>query len=336
MRIKFTKETTLDLFYKLNFVEDLSEIPHQYSFGRGLEITYICLNSIDPEIGSWKDFETGLVVKKKYTKSKKTLEFTYKLNHKQMTEAQTRKEVLDIILEGFKKTNNEIKALNIKDFDVDKFYSVVTSVIEDFTKKNDYPPKERLIAVHTEEKKELPKEIKMNEVIFWEIIEQSKEERKVFEDQAQILLDKVSQLSEKEIVGFEFTFREMLAKSYHYNLLAAAKIIEGYVNDDSFLYFRCRLLAEGKEFYFKIIENPDNLADIPILDTDGELMLYIADKAFIKKVGENTDMELPREAAMTFMNYDEVEELSGESWKEYDLPQKYPKLWEKYRKESLA
>ena len=89
---------------------------------------------------------------KKYTKSKKTLEFSYKLNHKQMAEAQTREEVLSIILEGFKKTNNEIKALNIKDFDVDKFYSVVTSVIEDFTNK-DFPTKERLFVVHNEEKK---------------------------------------------------------------------------------------------------------------------------------------------------------------------------------------
>ena len=176
----------------------------------------------------------------------------------------------------------------------------------------------------------------MKEVIFWEILEQSKEKRKDFENQAEILIDKLSQLSEKEIVGFEFTFREMLAKSCHYNVLAAAKIIDGYVNDDSFLYFRCRLLAEGKDFYFKVIENPDYIADNPVYDTDGELMLTIADTAFIKKFGENIDLELPRDAAMPYMNYDEGEEMSGKSWEENNLPQKYPKLWGKYRKESLA
>lgn len=335
MEIKFTKETTLDLYSKLNFLEDLSELLAQYYFGKSLDVVYVCLHSLDPEFGIWRDFETGLVIHKKYTKSKKTLEFSYKLNHKQMAEAQTREEVLSIILEGFKKTNNEIKALNIKDFDVDKFYSVVTSVIEDFTNK-DFPTKERLFVVHNEEKKELPKEAKMKEVIFWEILEQSKEKRKDFENQAEILIDKLSQLSEKEIVGFEFTFREMLAKSCHYNVLAAAKIIDGYVNDDSFLYFRCRLLAEGKDFYFKVIENSDYIADNPVYDTDGELMLTIADTAFIKKFGENIDLELPRDAAMPYMNYDEGEEMSGKSWEENNLPQKYPKLWGKYRKESLA
>ena len=335
MRIKFTKETTLDLFNKLNFLEDLSELLDQYSFGKGLDTIFICLNSVDPEIVSWRDFDTGLVVKRKYTKSKKTLEFTYKLNHKQMKEAQTKEEVLHIILEGFKKTYNEINALGIKDFDVDKFYSVVTTAIEDFA-RNDYVPIEKLFVAQPEGIRELPEEEKMKEVIFWEIIEQSKEERKDFEHQAELLIDKLSQLSEKAIVGFEFTFREMLSKSYHYNVLAAAKIIDGYTDDDSFLYFRCRLLAEGRGFYFKAIENPDYLADNFITDTDGELMLSIADKAFIKKLGENTDKELPRDVALSYMNYDEEESFSGERWEEKDLPQRYPRLWERYRSESLA
>lgn len=335
MRIKFTKEITLDLFNKLNFLDGLSELLDQYSLGKGIETIYVCLNSVDPEIGSWRDFETGLVIHKKYTKSKKSLEFSYKLNHRQMTEAKTREEVLAIILEGFKKTNNEIRLLNIKDFDVDKFYSVVTSVIEDFA-KDDYVPKEKLFVAPSDEKKELPKKAKMKERIFWEIIEQSKEKRKDFEHQSEILIDKLSQLSEKEIVGFEFTFREMLAKSCHNNILAAANIIEGYVNDDSLLYFRCRLLAEGKDFYFKAIEDPDYMADNLIQDTDGELMLSVADKAFIKKFGETTDKELPREAASNYYNYDEGEEILGEEWDEETLPKRYPKLWERYRTESPA
>ena len=331
MKIKFTKETTLDLFKKLNFLEDLSGILIDYSFGKGLDIIYVCLHSVDPEFGIWHDFENGLVIHKKYTKSKKALEFSYKLNHKQMKEAQTREEVLSIILKGFKKTYDEIKALNIRNFDIDNFYSALTSAIEDFS-KNDYAPKERLfLAPQLEEKKELSKEVKMKEVVFWEIIEQSKEESQDFEHQAEILIYKLSQLTEKEIVGFESIFRKMLAKSYHYNILAATKIIEGYTDDDIFLYFRCRLLSEGRDFYFKAIENPDHLADMIIRDIDGELMLSIADNAFIKKLGENTEKELPRDVALSYFNYDEVESLSGEKWEERDLPQRYPKLWKRYR-----
>lgn len=337
MKIKFTKETTLDLFKKLNFLEDLSELFTQYSCGAGIDAVYVCLHSLDPEFGIWRDFETGLVIHKKYTKSKKTLEFSYKLNHKQVTEAHTRGEVLAIILEGFKKSYNEIKTLNITDFDVDKFYSVVASVIKDFAQK-DYVPKERLFVAQIKEKKERPNEAKMKEIIFWEILEQSKEERKDYINQIQILIEKLSKLDEKQIIGFEFTLRSIIAESAHYNIMAATKIINDFASDDNFLYLRCRLIAEGKDVYYNAIENPETLANPQIQEIEfgGEEMLSVADQAFIKKFGENTEKELPRDIAFDYLNYDEGEEIKGEDWKEDELPLKYPKLWERYKNKSLA
>lgn len=333
MKIKFTKETTLDLFKKLNFLEDLSELFTQYSFGKGIDAVYVCLHSLDPEFGIWRDFETGLVVHKKYTKSQKTLEFSYKLNHKQVTDAHTIGEVLTIILEGFKKTYNEIKSLNIKDFDVDEFYRVVASVIEDFAQK-DYVPKERLFLAPAKEKKVHPKEAKMNEVIFWEIIEQSKDEREDYANQIQILKEKLSKLDEQQIIGFEYTLRSIIAESAHYNIVAATKIINDFASDDNFLYLRCRLIAEGKDVYYNSIKNPETLANPQIQEIEfgGEEMLSVADQAFIMKFGEDTEKELPRDIAFDYINYDEEEDIKGEDWKEEDLPFKYPELWKRYKK----
>lgn len=333
MEIHFTREITTDLQKKLNFLLDLSDLFPKDSLGKSLNTIFVCLNSVDPEIGNWKDFETGLVVKKVFMRSKKNLEFSYKLNHKQMSEAQTREEVLSIILEGFKKTYDEIKSMNIKDFDVDKFYSVVISTIEEFA-KNEYVPKERIFIYQPERHQiEVSRDDKMSERFFWELIEQAKEENKNFTDRIEVLVTKLSKLSEKQIIGFEYTFREMLAKSAHYNILAAAKIISGHVSDDSFLYFRCRLMAEGNYLYFKAIENPDYIAEANVREIEfgGEEMLSVADQAFILKNGEDTDKELPRDIAYDYYNYDGGEEITGKEWKDEDLPKRYPLLWNKYR-----
>jgi len=333
MEIYFTREITVDLQKKLNFLLDLSDLFPKDSLGKSLDTIFVCLNSVDPEFGIWRDFETGLVVEKVFMKSKKNLEFGYKLNHKQMTEAQTREEVLAIVLEGFKKTYNEIKAMNIKDFDVDKFYSVVISTIEEFA-KNEYVPKERIFIYQPERNKiDVSKDDKMSDRVFWEIIEQAKEESESFSDQVEVLIDKLSKLSEEQITGFEYTLREMLSKSAHYNILAAAKIISEHVSDDSFLYFRCRLMAEGYYLYFKAIENPDNIAQANVREIEfgGEEMLSVADQAFIRKNGNDADKELPRDIARDYHNYDEGEKILGTEWEEKDLSKRYPLLWNKYR-----
>lgn len=176
----------------------------------------------------------------------------------------------------------------------------------------------------------------MTDVVFWEIIEQSKEESQNYSKQIEALTNKIASLEENEIIEFEFRFREALSKSAHYNVMAAAKIINGFVSDDSFLYFRCRLIAEGKELFFEAIENPEVIADADIkeLDFSGEDMLYIADNAFLKKFGDETEKALPRDVAFDYFNYDEGEEIKGEDWKEEELPIKYPNLWKRYKNES--
>ncbi len=178
----------------------------------------------------------------------------------------------------------------------------------------------------------------MNEIVFWEIIEQSKEESRDFANQIDLLTNKLASLEEDEIIEFEYRFREALSKSTRYNIMAAVKIIDGYVSDDSFLYFRCRLIAEGKELFYESLKNSEAIAETNIEEHefDGEEMLYVSDQAFVKKFGEDTDKELPRDVACNYLDYNLGEEIKGEDWKEEELPLKYPQLWKRYKNESLA
>ncbi len=176
----------------------------------------------------------------------------------------------------------------------------------------------------------------MNELTFWKIIEQSKEESIDFLHQVDLIINKLSSLEENRIVEFEYRFREILSKSAQYNIMGAAKVVNGYVSDDNFLYFRCRLIAEGMDLYYSIIENPDVIgrSNISDLGFRGEEMLYISDRAFIAKNKGNTNLELPRDIAFDYYNYDEGEKIEGEDWDEENLPLMYPELWKKYKESS--
>lgn len=148
--------------------------------------------------------------------------------------------------------------------------------------------------------------------------------------QIESLENLLSDLSGDTIKAFELTFREILMKSYHYNIMAACKIVNGWVTDDSFLYFRCVLVALGKEDYYEAIRNPDSLAFKLTEGADGEALLYASDNAFTSKFGE-TNIELPRDYACKVINYDNgLHEVLGEDWHEKDLPRMCPTLWEEY------
>jgi hypothetical protein len=127
---------------------------------------------------------------------------------------------------------------------------------------------------------------------FWNLIEKNRAKNG---DDFDAITNDLSGRDEQEIIDFECRLRELLFKSYHYDIMAIQKIVEGYVSDDSFLYFRCKLILYGRS----IFENAINVADDLVKKIDamayGEGLLYIADRAFISKFGEHTDKTLPRD-----------------------------------------
>lgn len=122
-------------------------------------------------------------------------------------------------------------------------------------------------------------------------------------------------------------------RAYHYNVMAVQKIIEGGVNDDSFLYFRCKLILYGRRTFEDSISNPNDIFERINSSASGEPLLIVADTAFKMKVGDSTEKIFPREYASKIIDYDFGEyEVQGKDWNEEDISKRYSKLWRAYLK----
>ncbi|OZG69899.1 hypothetical protein BTA51_28800 [Hahella sp. CCB-MM4] len=125
----------------------------------------------------------------------------------------------------------------------------------------------------------------MSENEFWSIIgmlnwEESGDDEAVVEP----VVDFLSQKSDEEI----FQFEEILAQKLHaLDTKAHAKEIgeDAYVNEkeyfsvDGFLYSRCVVVANGKELFQHILENPKEFPK----DMEFEAILYVAQEAYEQK-----------------------------------------------------
>jgi predicted DNA-binding WGR domain protein len=144
----------------------------------------------------------------------------------------------------------------------------------------------------------------MNEDIFWEIIS-SFNWKKTGDDDA-VLRPALKRLSSMTVEDIQ-RFAEILAeKLYKLDGIEYASNIgeESYQGDDKFfsvdyfLYLRCCVVANGKDYYYSVLENPTNMPK----EMDFEPLLYLADEAYNKKMkteGETLDTELSFE---TFSN----------------------------------
>lgn len=303
-------------------------------YGEGMQKAVFAFSCGGPLSELWRDFPTGMVTQEKYTRSKKMLELTFRLSYNEVIAAKSEEELIQITERGFLKTYDAVKALNIKDFDVDRFYKDLKELLASrawIKEPEKYKPKP-FVYKHQEEEGSVKEADKMPEEEFWQQIQQSIDASNGdVEKQIEILIDLLSDKTEKEIIGFEYRLRELLKKSYHHNTTALLKIIQGSVTDDTLLYFRCRLILYGKEIFETAVFKPIKLTHKIYTNDAAELLLSAADKAFIKKFGKDTDKELPRDVAGSFLNYDEADyKLLGIPWNKKNFEKLYAPLLKLY------
>ncbi|HMQ10775.1 MAG TPA: DUF4240 domain-containing protein [Oligoflexia bacterium] len=127
----------------------------------------------------------------------------------------------------------------------------------------------------------------MNEAFFWKLME-SLDWDKTGDDSAVIkpVVDQLAKLSEDDI----FKFSEILSqKLYALDTLKHAQNIgeDAYVkgkhfSSDWFLYVRCCVVANGKDFYQDCLSTPEEMPK----DIEFEALLSIDDLAYKKKTGQ--------------------------------------------------
>nr|WP_294793604.1 DUF4240 domain-containing protein [uncultured Mucilaginibacter sp.] len=177
---------------------------------------------------------------------------------------------------------------------------------------------------------------KLDENEFWKIIDYSYNAAKGNLDlQNQIVTQKLSDYAPEEIINFEIILCKKLIEANDFKILAANKIIDSYVSDDGFLYFRLWLISLGRETFEQTLKSPDHLATVVgkgVLP-EFEPLLYVSTQAYKNKTGkQQEDNTFPRDVAFgKGLNYDVGgAPMTGKNWKEGELPTLYPKLWEKF------
>ena len=176
---------------------------------------------------------------------------------------------------------------------------------------------------------------KINKQEFWRIIDFSKQYAVGNNEVQEALLVKIlAQYSPGEIVQFECLLRQRLEEADDFNVMAAEKIMEGSVTDDSYIYFRCWLVAQGKQVFTEVVRSPDTLAAVATdeVETNFEQLLYVATDAYKISTGkQEEDASFPRNiAAERGLSYDFGSETKGKDWTPEQLPALLPKLWAKF------
>jgi len=139
------------------------------------------------------------------------------------------------------------------------------------------------------EKPELCSEM-LDEVVFWKIIARSLDESSDEQEQEEVLIDLIQKLTLKEMIGFRLRTDRLLYDTYNSSMWCAAYIINGGCSDDGFEYFRNWLISRGKDVFYKVKENPDNLIEYIEEDQDYyefESFWYVALVAFKNKTGKD-------------------------------------------------
>ncbi|MCC7388267.1 MAG: DUF4240 domain-containing protein [Phycisphaerales bacterium] len=162
----------------------------------------------------------------------------------------------------------------------------------------------------------------------WKLIADAAREAAEPEEIPEALTALLAKLPPEQIVGFDRWFHERLDEAYTWDLWAAAYVMMGGCGDDGFEYFRCWLIAQGRETFGAVVANPDSLAELEIEDPyecELEGLLAATMDAFEERAGE----ELPALPPELRLCADPVGTPFDEDSEE-DMRGRCPRLFEKY------
>jgi len=133
-----------------------------------------------------------------------------------------------------------------------------------------------------------------NDAFFWEMIGYLDWEKSDNEQIVRPLLQKLSQATLMDI----FTFEEQLAqKLFFLDKRIFAQNFDSF-SVDIFLYVRACVVANGKDFYEYICQNPQKMPT----DLTFESLLYVAKRAYFEKTGRHFLPYAPTVSYETYSN----------------------------------
>lgn len=150
---------------------------------------------------------------------------------------------------------------------------------------------------------------------FWSLIESAHAQAVDAEDDdgkavAVKLIGALADTSELDIFEYEQHFEHLHAALCRWDVWAAATLVNRGCSDDAFMDFRAGLITQGRTWYERILQDPDELAEHPEVRAvaDGrrsfalfqELVNYVAAHAYQELSGEEAEMSAFYEAYDAF------------------------------------
>lgn len=103
----------------------------------------------------------------------------------------------------------------------------------------------------------------MNIELFWSLIEEARQQSEAnIEKELELLAQALSSFSLGDIQEFDRIVWTMMARAYRADLWEAASLVAFGCTDDGFHDFRGWLIAQGQVIFEKVLEDPENLAEI--------------------------------------------------------------------------
>ena len=158
---------------------------------------------------------------------------------------------------------------------------------------------------------------KIDEALFWELIEKSQKESELGDDALDILRGKLESFSATEIKKFKKHFLNRMNELYSWDIWALAYIVRKGCGDDGFDYFCAWVISKGSDTFESVRTlQYDKLQTIFAQeDPQQEDMLYVANEAYENKKSE----EMPEPSVKS-------PKIMGTKWGEESICKSYPKL----------
>ena len=173
----------------------------------------------------------------------------------------------------------------------------------------------------------------MNKTTFWEIMERAKDANtnKMFSN----LQKEMQNLSKSDVLLFNSyiaAYMQLVNETVWLDM--ACKVINGYVSDDTGLYFTLWVISRGETVLLSALQNPDSFAElsgIPWGNAEFEMLMSVGmdyseelDYEEIEKLQQNAVEEITPtiqfKGGEQFGNYEEFEDAMK------DIPNVLPKL----------
>lgn len=164
----------------------------------------------------------------------------------------------------------------------------------------------------------------MGEAEFWIIIENANNQSNGDEEETRELIKgQLRLLNVEQIVSLYITYYKLIKHSRSYDLWAAGYLLRNSCSNDGFFEFQEWLIAQGKQIFYKALENPEILANIRVED-----LWYSFDLpgCFNDVYEEKTGKDIYHISIPVSLDDEDWKGEKWFDWHEKRLQIKYPKL----------